>query len=411
MDAGSEQANALNFRQLKLFKAIGDLQSVRRASEECGLSQPAVTQALAKLEDLVGVKLVDRRASGSYLNHLGAVLYARVDRFFGQTEQAVIDLGVAATTAGAQRVVNRLTRSQIRAMIATSERGSFETAADMLGISVASLQRAARDLEGNVRTPLFHRTAMGTIVGPAGARFARQMKLALQEVELGLDEVAAARGAAGRQMIIGAMPFGGSVLLASALNDFLNLYPQADIRIASDSAAHMAASLRAGEVDLVVGLLADTPSPDLIAEPVAQTPYSVVVRRGHPLAAKAEVTIDDLVTCDWVIGTEGSSRRHCFERIFAGRRGPTVQIATCATPVIRQLLESSNRVTLMTSYELQYADGRLHPLSFQPAGDPPSIGITMRANWMPTRLHADFIDLIRRHAAALTDRPRLRAVS
>ncbi len=65
------RAAAISFRQLRLFAAIGDLKSVRRASEECSLSQPAVTQALAKLEEQIGSVLVDRRASGSYLNELG----------------------------------------------------------------------------------------------------------------------------------------------------------------------------------------------------------------------------------------------------------------------------------------------------------------------------------------------------
>jgi DNA-binding transcriptional LysR family regulator len=395
----ASRAAGLSLRQLRLFQAIGDLKSVRRASEECSLSQPAVTQALAKLEEQVGAELVDRRASGSYLNELGQIFHSRVKRFFEQTEQAIVETGAAGSESSARPIVNRLTRSQIRTLTATVEHGSFEAAAESLGISGASLQRAARDLEGNLRVSLFYRTAAGMLVSPLGARFGLRMKLALQEIEWGVDELEAARGSTGRQIVIGAMPFGGSVLLASVLDDFLRLHPQADIRIMSDNAAAMAKSLRAGDVDLIVGLLPETDTEELASEALARTPYSVVVRRGHPLTAKGRVTLEDLVQCDWVIGEKGSSRRRCFERLFAGRNEPQAQIATCSTPVIRQLLERSDRVTLMTTYELQYADGRLRALSFGPIMPVPSIGVTMRANWLPTRVHTDFIDLVRGHAA------------
>lgn len=248
------------------------------------------------------------------------------------------------------------------------------------------------------------------LVSPVGARFGQQMKLAMQEIEMGIDELEAARGGVSRQIVIGAMPFGGSVLLASALDDFLRAHPQADIKIVSDSTAEMAKNLRAGDVDLVVGLLPEMHNEELTSEAFAETPYLVVVRQGHPLTAKDRITIEDLVACDWIIGTPGSSRRRCFERMFAGRQGPQAQIATCATPVIRRLLERSDRVTLMTTYELQYADSRLRALPFEPAGQAPSIGITMRSNWLPTRLHADFIALVRSHVHTVNGRRHLRVV-
>jgi DNA-binding transcriptional LysR family regulator len=409
-EASAVRAAGLSLRQLRLFQAIGDLKSVRRASEECSLSQPAVTQALAKLEEQVGAELVDRRASGSYLNDLGQIFHSRVKRFFEQTEEAIVESGAAGSTVSARPIVNRLTRSQIRTLTSTVEHGSFEAAADALGISSASLQRAARDLEGNLRVSLFYRTAAGMLVSPQGARFGRRMKLALQEIEWGVEELEEARGGAGRQIVIGAMPFGGSVLLASVLDDFLRMHPQVDIRIMSDNAAAMAKSLRGGDVDMVIGLLPEMDTDELVSDALARTPYSVVVRRGHPLTNKGRVTLEDLVSCDWVIGETGSSRRRCFERLFAGRDEPQAQIATCSTPVIRQLLERSDRVTLMTTYELQYADGRLRALSFGPIMPVPAIGITMRANWLPTRLHTDFIDLVRAHVATPPDQNQLRRV-
>src|SRR5271155_379089 len=134
-------AVTVSFRQLKLFESVARLSSVRRASEECQLSQPAVTQAIAKLEGQIGVSLLERSASGSYLNPLGVIFQRRTERLFAQIEQALIELGAPACHV--PMMASRITRSQIRSLIAIVENGSFAQAAHALGVSPATLSRAA----------------------------------------------------------------------------------------------------------------------------------------------------------------------------------------------------------------------------------------------------------------------------
>lgn len=406
MPGTESRADAISLRQLRLFSSVGDLRSVRRASEECSLSQPAVTQALAKLEEKVGVVLIDRRADGSYLNEFGTIFHARVKRFLAQAEAALIEAGAASEPTAAAAIINRLTRSQLRTLIGTVEAGSFERASSELGISISSLQRAARDLEGNVRVPLFYRTAAGVLVSPPGAKLGRRMKIALQEIDWAIDEIETAQGHSSRQMVIGAMPFGGSVLLSAALEEFLISYPSADIHIVNDSAPKLANSLRQGDVDLVIGLLPETTGEEIVGQPLAPTPFSIVARRGHPLLSKGKVTAEDLVAHEWVIGTEGSGRRACFDRLFADGDRPAVRVSTCALTVLNRMLQSSDRLALMTAYELENGDDTLRALPYGAIAPVPSLGILTRADWMPTPLHAGFVDILRREVAA--PRPRLR---
>lgn len=408
MDPGARAAS-LSFRQLKLFESVGRLDSVRRASEECNLSQPAVTQALAKLEQQVGVTLLERRASGSYLNELGKIFHRRTARLFVQMEEALVELGLPVTSA--PMIAKRISKSQARSLIAIVETGSFGQAAEALGLSQASLQRAARDLEGNLRKPLYYRTAAGVMVTPAGIELGRRMKLAAQEIEWGIKEIEAARGSFNSQISIGAMPFGGSVLLASVLDEFVKAYPTAEIRIINESASEMLKSLRAGAVDFVLGLVQETTARDLSNEALAKTPYTIVARRGHPILRQGRVTVADLLEYDWVVGTPGAARRGCFERLFAGGPGPNASIATCALPVIRHLLTGSDRLTLMTTYELLHEDGRLVPVPFGPIEPAPAIGITMRTGWLPTQLHQAFIDLVRKHVIDAAVMPLFREAS
>lgn len=396
------RAEEISFRQCRLFESVGRLASVRRGSEECNLSQPAVTQALGKLEQEVGEVLLERKASGSYLTEAGKIFHVRVQRMFAQMEAALQDLGVG-NAAAASTVANRLSRSQVRSLIAVIESGSLAKAADDLELTQASLQRAVRHLEGNLGAAVFHRTSTGVMVTPDGVDLGRKLKLATQEIEWGLQEIEEARGAQASRMVLGTLPYGGSMLLASVLDEFTRRHPDAGIRILTEGATEMMRRLRFGDVDLVVGIIQETTSDDLSNEIFAHTQFQVVARRDHPLANRPDVTLDDLAAYDWIAGLEGASRRLCFDALFQGHSLPRAPIETSTLPIIRQLIADSDRLTLMTQYELKHERHALVALPYGPIAARPAVGVTMRNNWLPTRIHSDFIRLIRSTLEAETE--------
>lgn len=393
------RAESISFRQLRLFESVGRLESVRRASEECNLSQPAVTQALRKLEKQLGETMLERRASGSYLTEFGEIFHKRVGNFLTQMEGAIADLGVGSGREDCSTIANRISRSQVRSLFAIIEHGTFPAAAEALRLSQTSLQRAARDLESNVRRPVFHRTAAGVMVTPQGVEFGRKLSLAAQEIEWGIREIDASRGMSEGHIAIGALPFGGSMMLATVLDEFIAAHPNADVRIVTEGATEMLKRLRAGAVDMVIGLVQETRADDLQYDVLAQTPYRIVCQADHPLAKRAKVSMSDLLAHDWVVGTEGSSRRLCFDRLFEGHERPKAPIATSSLPIIRHLLASNDRLTLITDYELDYEGEAFVALPFDPIEPEPSIGVSLRSGWVPTRLHRDFIDLLHERVA------------
>jgi DNA-binding transcriptional LysR family regulator len=392
------RATAISFRQLRLFESVGRLSSVRRGSDECNLSQPAVTQAIGKLELQLGDILFERRTSGSYLTPAGRMLHVRVQRSFAQMKTAVREL-CKCDEAQAAAIVNHISRPQVRCFLAIIDQGTFPRAAKALGLTQASLQRAARELEANLKTALYFRSAAGVMVSPDGSEFGRKLRLATQEIEWGIRDIEVARGAESSHIVIGALPFGGTVMLAAVLDDFLAAHPTADVRIVTEGAAEMRKRLRSGDVDLTLGLVQETTAHDLRSENLIETPYRIVGRQDHPLSRKRSISVEDLARYDWVVGAEGASRRACFDALFSGRVKPRAPIATSTLPIIRQLLASSDRLTMMTTYELMNDSGGLVALPFGPLDPCPSIGVTLRADWLPTRLHTDFIALLRQRAA------------
>lgn len=64
------------FRQLEIFRAVVVSGSITKASHRIGLSQPSISQQLAKLEDSLGVQLINRnRASSVSLTPAGDYWY------------------------------------------------------------------------------------------------------------------------------------------------------------------------------------------------------------------------------------------------------------------------------------------------------------------------------------------------
>lgn len=69
----------MNLQNLRVFLKVAELEHITRASEELGLSQPAVTKTIQSLEHEIGLELVERQGRRIALTHAGRILqgYAR----------------------------------------------------------------------------------------------------------------------------------------------------------------------------------------------------------------------------------------------------------------------------------------------------------------------------------------------
>jgi LysR family transcriptional regulator, regulator for genes of the gallate degradation pathway len=395
-----------SLRHLRLFETVARIQSVRKAAELAHLTQPAVTQAVAKLESQIGATLFDRRNSGTYLTPAGEILSVRLGRMFHQIEEALATFGISGDARRSLiSVAERITRPHIRALAALADGGSVSDAI-RCGMSKASLHRAAREVERNLGKPLFFKGADGVMITAAGAELARKLSLAMREPEWAVEEIEAAAGKGSGEIRIGAMPLAGSFLLTPVLNEFMRSSSQVRLQVRTGDGHDVIKALRLGEVDFVVGVTRNKPDfDDIEQEPLIPLPYVLVARRDHPLARKAKVTQADLEQYDWIAPTHSAARREAFDRLVASmRKPPHVSIEASPLSTIRLLLGGNDRLALLTrfDYEHEGVAGGLTVLPFAVIEPALPVGIIKRAKWTPTPLHVRFLDLIRGHAASLT---------
>jgi LysR family transcriptional regulator, regulator for genes of the gallate degradation pathway len=393
-----------SLRQLRAFEAVARRNSIGAAARELGLSQPAVTQMVAQVETALVVKLLERRRSGTYLTPLGSVLLPRVGRLFAHIQAALGDPIIGASLAGRETtksVENKITDTHIRALTAIADRGSFEAAARRLKISQPALHRSARDLERVVRRSLYQRMARGLAPTSQARELARRLKVALRELEYGIEEIRAAQGIFTARIAVGNIPHSGAHLLSKAINQFLALYPSASVHVLDGPYEPLLDALRAGDLDLLFGVLRRPAwATDVREDFLFSNPYVVVVRRRHPLAHVRNVTLRDLARYDWILPARGAPRREAFERLFAGSpRSPMVGIETTAPTIYKSILATTDRIALLSTLEAQFAEPEgLTVLAFDSPVLARTDGVARRADLRPTSLHQQFLDLLRAQA-------------
>jgi DNA-binding transcriptional LysR family regulator len=77
----------LDWNLLRTFVVIAEVKSITRAAERLNLKQPSVSNALRRLEDRVGRRLIERDATRFELTEVGRLLYEQSIEVFGTISQ------------------------------------------------------------------------------------------------------------------------------------------------------------------------------------------------------------------------------------------------------------------------------------------------------------------------------------
>lgn len=370
-----------NLRHLGAMAATLRLGSISAAAEAINLTQPAITQALAKLEGQLGLSLFDRRSDGMAPTEVARLLSARVE------------------AALAHIASSRVTMAQFRALLAFADAGSYAGASLKTGLAQPSLHRSVNNLSVALRKPMTERRGKGLALTEAGHKTVRNFRLARAELLAGLAEVELLKGREVGRISIGAMPLSRAKLLPAAVTAFYRAHPEIEVAIMEGSWAELAEPLRDGDLDFMIGALRDpSPGDDLHQMPISKDRLVILGRKGHPLSG-TQPDVQTLARYPWTIAAKGVPLRTQWEQIFkdAGVSSPHVPVECGSVITIRQILMDSDFLTLLSpdqvAVELQA--GWLGIICDAPEGLVRTIGITTRTEWRPTTLQQEFIAILR----------------
>lgn len=366
-----------NLRHLRAIVKIAELGTMNAAAQAVNLTQPAITQALSRIEGMLGATLFERRHNG-------------------MATTPAADLFVPRIAAALDHIASpHVTMSRMRALLALADSGSYSGAGIVTGLSLPSLHRAVSDLALATRRSLAERRGKIVILTDAGEAMARSFRLARVEIETGLSELAAARGHETRRISIGAMPLSRARVLPAAVTRFLKRNPQVRVTIIEGSRAELVDPLRNGAIDLMIGASREPLlEPDLIQKGLFRDHLVVIGRKDHPLSG---FTPDAraLAAYPWVVPSPGAPLRLIWEQLFAraGVAQPPIPVESGSVMTIRQLLIESDLLTLLSPDQMavELEAGWVDRIADLPKDQDRTIAVTTRASWRPTAIQLEFL--------------------
>jgi LysR family transcriptional regulator of gallate degradation len=379
-----------NLRRLRALLAVVDQRSVARASPALNVSQPAVTHAIKRLESEVGHPLFDRSRDGMVPTVYGRILARRARQAFEHLDAAEAALVRASgTTRSGRPQMWRFSRDvsyrQIRAVIGVAECRSVTYAARRLGLSQPAVNRAFRDIERMIGVSLFNRTPQGMIATWAGDELVRRAKLALSELRNADEEIDQLAGTGGGTVTVATLPLCRTLVVPRAVTRLMRKAPRLRIATVDGPYESLLAGLRCGDVDVIIGALREPPPvTDVVEEFLFVDRLSLIVRAGHPLAARRNLSLSDLRDCEWVLPREGIPSRTRFTEVLeeCGLPPPLNVIETSSLVMARGILMESDRIAVLSRHQAYYDEdfGLLRSLPVELPGTDRRIGLTLRAN-------------------------------
>ena len=187
--------------------------------------------------------------------------------------------------------LRRLKPVQLRLLAELSQVGALGLAAAGIGVAQPAASRLLAEMEELLGL---------TEVGLALARRAARIEIELADAARELAEAATGRAGVVR---VGAVTGPALSLVMPVLIALQRDLPEFRAEVTVATSLNLCEQVRDGRLDFALARLSPGET-QLEARILAVEPLSLVVRRGHPLLVRPILSLDDLMSYDWVMGDD-----------------------------------------------------------------------------------------------------------
>lgn len=200
-----------------------------------------------------------------------------------------------------------MTLTEMRYIVALSVERHFGKAAEVCHVSQPTLSVALKKVEGQLGAALFERTASDVRITALGERIVAQARRVLEEA-VRLEEIAHSSGdSMSGPLRVGVIYTIAPYLLPQLIPALHRHAPAMPLFLKEDFTANLIPALKAGELDVIVIALPFA-EPGLVAQPVYDEPFRVVVPSGHSWSTRQAIDADELDGQDLLLLGQGN----CF---------------------------------------------------------------------------------------------------
>lgn len=308
-------------------------------------------------------------------------------------------------SAGPEAFLRAVQLRHLRCLVAVAQERNLARAAIKLSLSQPAISKTLVELEQLAGATLVERGRRGARLTPVGDQLLARALRVLETVGEAAQALAPASAARAPRLRIGALPSVAPSLLPGPLAQFRLHEPEVQIHLRSEANTRLLEELRAGELDLVAGRMAD---PQLMVglsfELLHMEPLVLAVRPGHPLAGQPRPSMHAVLGYPLVVYSEGTIPRHNTESLLGsfGLKLPAHRTETLVVSVARLLVRESDAVwfTPLGAVADDIAGKQLARLQIATQGTEEPVGLLLRSDVPPSPLLQQLMALVRTACAS-----------
>ncbi|ARP98561.1 pca operon transcription factor PcaQ [Pseudorhodoplanes sinuspersici] len=211
----------------------------------------------------------------------------------------------------------RIRFRHLQCFLTIAQLRSVGAAADALAITQPALSKTLRELEDALGVKLFLRDKKGMMLTRFGDVFLQHAAASIASLQQGIDSIKLAGNTGGLAVAVGVLPNVAASVMPKVVHLFKQTAPNTNVRIVMGSNSHLLDQLRLGELDLVLGRLAQ---PEymigLSFEQLYFEPLVLAVRSGHALLATPRFRLKMISDYPWMLPHYGTIIRMETDRFL-----------------------------------------------------------------------------------------------
>jgi|TARA_B110000902_G_scaffold265723_1_gene350873 LysR family transcriptional regulator of gallate degradation len=345
-----------NLFHLRVFQKVYETRSITKTAELLGRSQPAISQALKSLEKTFNTTLFHRSTKGITKTKEAVTLLKRTNRALHSLD-TFFDSVISNFTHVPKNVSRHVTTTQLYALQAVAEAGSFIAGAAIANKSSPTIHRAARDLEQTVNITLFERTSFGIRPNKVAMQLAQVAGVIEREFELAFAEIAQNSNIEKGNTVIGALPMARSYIIPKAIVEFKKECPHHNVSIVEGPYEYLLHDLMRGKIDILIGASRRLHRGTALKQtPIITEPIILLMRTGHPLKTKDIVEIRELLLFPWITPRISAPLREVYKELFINNNLPLPEnvIESNSLSASRVILQNSDTLMLLSKAQAKH---------------------------------------------------------
>lgn len=401
------QSYDFNIRHLKILTEINENDSLRFIADKCGISQPALSQAVNKIEHNVNAKILLRTTRGTVLTKEGHILKYRAQRFFDYLDLAQEEIWdfqkkqENKKNLTLKKSIHRVNMIDIASFMSLYKTNSYFLTSQKMQITEASVYRTLKNLELKIGALLFVKIDKAIKATFIAKKLAKSFKLAINELQAAIDDIDFFSKANHKihSINIGTLSLPKYRLIPKTLASFAKQYPSTLISVMDGSYDNLLNDLLNGEIDLFVGALRDSEITGITQTPLFSEGLYIVARYDHPLTKQDNILPEQWQKYSWILPPKGSPTYKKLIEFYKINtlQPPFIQIQCGSVSVILNMLREGNWLTLLSKAQFQHFEevGLVSRIGDILPSSERKIGIFTRADWHPSVRQAALVTLLK----------------